>query len=310
MAKIITNLGLMLVAVLLILACATTSVAPPPAGFVDTAIAETYSVAMSQTMQVQTLYAGTQSVTPTNTRVPSVTPLPTFTPVVFGNAEVRALADVACREGPGSVYKQVFILRKGQFADLVGRSADGHYLVIRNPNKTNQLCWVDASMVEINGFAGFAHVLTAPPTPKSTRTPTKVPRTRTPTPINNNTPAQAVRFHVLFDSMDTCPATSSWWANFELVNAGSVAFESITLILKDNTTGASPLVLDSEEFIRRIGCGSPDTANALPVSGSYIVSAPVLNYDPTGHDMEASIVLCSEPAHAGLCATKSIHFTP
>ena len=52
MAKTSKNLGLMLATLILILACATPAT-PPPAGFVETAIAGTYSVAASQTAQVQ-----------------------------------------------------------------------------------------------------------------------------------------------------------------------------------------------------------------------------------------------------------------
>lgn len=374
MAKTITTFGPMAAALLLMLACVT-SVTPPAPGFVDTAIAATQSVAASQTAQVQALQG---SVTPTASRVASATPFPTFTVVVLGGGtQVRALVDAPCRKGPGVLYDVVFTLRKGSLADLVGRSADGLYLTIRNPNRADELCWLESAAVQVYGAAVLMPVFTAPPTSTPSRTPTRTitptrtatrtatttfTRTSTPTATPTRTPigiatstntststatatptatstrtptgtptgtgtttststatptstatatnsqGTLARFDLLRSGVDSCPSTSSWWINFEVRNTGDVDLESLSITLTDTTT-ATVLTLDSEQFTTRKGCNVLTPADTLSVASSHIVSGPILNYDPAGRGFIARVELCSEPAQAGLCATQTIGFT-
>ena len=328
MAKTTTHLGLMLAALLVILSCATPVVTAPPPGFVETAIAGTHSVAASLTAQVKVAQAGRSSLTPTATLVASATPLATFTLVNLGESEIVALVDTPCRRGPGSIYDRVFLFRKGQTANLVGRSADGAYWIIRNPNRTQQLCWVERGTVRVNRVIGNLPVMTPPPPPTPTRTPTRTARppstfTFTPGPTftasvtPTGTQAPLIQFDWSFSGLDDCPSPtpptppSSWWINVEVGNTGDVNFESVTFTVRDNNT-TLVFSYDSNVFTGSNGCSAPDTFNFLEPGFSYIVSSVALDYDPSNpsHNFDISLTLCTEDDQTGDCITKSMNITP
>ena len=313
MAKTRKNFGLILAVLLLILACAFPPTPPPPppsSGFVETAIAGTHSFIASQTMQVQAVNA---SVTPTGTRLASATPFPTFTVVVFGTPQVQALVDAACRVGPGNIYDLVFTLRKGRYADLIGKSGNGVYWIIRSSDQSSRLCWVESSKVQVLGFSMNIPVMTPLPpptfTPSNTPLPTLTP-TNTFTPTITPTPTPAAKFDIGINGQDSCPATSTWWINFDVANNGAVDFESVSLTLTDLTTGTD-FLFNSEEFTNHSGCGPPDSIDVLPVGIGHVVSTTQLNYDPTGNLFRAVVTFCTEPALAGSCFTNTLNnFSP
>jgi hypothetical protein len=322
MAKTLTNLGLMLAALSLILACATPLVTPQPPGFVETAIAGTYSVAESQTAQVKASQSGSKLLSPTASKSASATPFPTFTLVVLGPSEIRALVDVPCRVGPGSIYPRVFLLRKGQTADLVGRSADDSYLIIRNPNRPEQVCWVERAALQVNRISGNLPVMTPPPPPTPTRTPTRTrrpPSTSTFTPEPTSTTVQiatatatpVVQFDLVYNGLDDCATPPGWWINFELGNTGEVEFKSLSFTLTDNdTVPPTVMTFDSELFTPSDGCNLPIPAETLPIGFSLVVSSEELDYDPTGHHMDASITLCAGDTQSPPCVTRTMSIVP
>lgn len=322
MAKTITNLGLILAALTLILACATPLVTPPPPGFIETAIAGTHAVAESQTAQVKVGQAGSASLSPTVTKPASATPFPTFTLVVLGASEIRALVDAPCRVGPGSAYARVFLLRKGQTADLVGRSADGGYFIIRNPNRPEQVCWVERAALQVNRITGNLPVMTPPPPPTATRTPTRTSRppstsTFTPGPtstdivIPTGTATPVVQFDLVFRGLDHCATPPGWWINFEVGNTGEVEFKSLSYTLTDNdTVPPTILTFDSELFTPSDGCNLPIPEETLPVGFSLVVSSEELDYDPTGHHFDASLTLCVGDTQAPPCVTRTMSIVP
>ena len=175
MAKTITKLGFILAPLLLILACAVPTVTPPPPGFVDTAIAGTYSVASSQTAQAKSQQGSPESVTVTESKIASATALATFTRVVLGASQVKALVDVACPFGPGSLYERMFLLRRGQIADVVGRSADGGYWILRNPDRPDRFCWVESFTVQLLRLTGILPVMTPPLSRAKSKPPVVTP---------------------------------------------------------------------------------------------------------------------------------------
>ncbi len=325
MAKTTTHLGLMLAALLVILSCATPVVTAPPPGFVETAIAGTHSVAASLTAQVKVAQAGRSSLTPTATLVASATPLATFTLVNLGESEIVALVDTPCRRGPGSIYDRVFLFRKGQTANLVGRSADGAYWIIRNPNRTQQLCWVERGTVRVNRVIGNLPVMTPPPPPTPTRTPTRTARppstfTFTPGPIltgtatATGTQAPLVQFDWVYSGLDNCASTPAYWINVEVGNTGDVNFESLSFTITDNDTIPVPttLTLLSEEFASSDGCNPFVTIPFLEPGFSQVVSSQPLNYDPSSpsHNFDLSITLCTEDGQTGDCVTKTMNINP
>src|ERR1041384_1036351 len=139
MAKSVPHLFLIFVLIMVTLACVAPAGVPPiDPNFVNTAIAGT------QTAQPIIPITGPETLTPTLTRVPSATPFPTFTVVVIATPQLSVSVDTSCRTGPGAVYARVSVLRAGEIADVVGRSADGNFWVIRNPDGTGDPCWISA----------------------------------------------------------------------------------------------------------------------------------------------------------------------
>ncbi len=268
---------------------------------VDTAIAGTMAAAWTQTARLAPPLSPTSTLTPT--RPSSPTPYPTFTPVVAG-VRIYVTKNTACRAGPGQVYNIVGSLKVGETAEVVGRSADAQYWIIRLPGHPEKTCWLWGGYANVVGVVGVLSVFTPPPTPKPTRTPTRVPPTDTATPVYSI----PTDFTILYSGKDLCAGTG-WWLDFTLINTGQVTFQSVALILQDATTGGAPFLLASDDFTDKNGC-SQNTLDTLPPGTTSILSSPVLSYDPTGHAVHATISLCTAPAQSGACIAREIEFMP
>ncbi len=154
--------GFVLVLFLVSQACATPgvpTVPPSNPNAIDTAIAETMALAATQTAQVEALIVK-PTMTPTVTLSP--TPVPTFT-IVATAPQIVVTANTNCREGPGEAYEHVGVLRAGESAQVVGRSADAQYWIIPNPKQPDQLCWLSSKYATVTGVTGLLPVFTAPP---------------------------------------------------------------------------------------------------------------------------------------------------
>jgi hypothetical protein len=324
MLKIIRSFLPILVLVALALACVSPGAAPnAPAldqNAIEIAIEQTSAAAASQTARADPLF-GVESPTPTLTRVPSMTPLPTFTQVVFVTL-VRVTKNTNCRAGPGNVYPAVGVLRVGEVAEAVGRSANALYWIIRNPDRPGETCWLSGQYATVTGAAGALRVLTPPPTPKPTRTNTPKPkptRTRTPKPkpsATSSTPATPPQgtivspssFRATYNNMDNC-AGRGWWADIRLENISQSTYQSISIAARDTVTGDIPTV-DSDDFLNFNGCGAPDVLDALPPGATAIVSSAPFSYDFVGHELEVLITLCTGTGRTGTCVSREISFTP
>ncbi|MCE9647262.1 MAG: hypothetical protein K8S20_14795 [Chloroflexi bacterium] len=76
-----------------------------------------------------------------------------------------------CRSGPGTVWPVVMILNPGQTAEIVGRSADGTWLYVKNISLPGSFCWVSASYVTVSGDINSLAVVPAPPLPPTSAVP-------------------------------------------------------------------------------------------------------------------------------------------
>lgn len=88
--------------------------------------------------------------TPQSTSTPTLIPS-TATPVQLSLLVTDEL--VNCRYGPGTIYALVNELREGQSARVVGRSENSTWWYIRDPGNPNGVCWVSASVTQIEGDA-------------------------------------------------------------------------------------------------------------------------------------------------------------
>ncbi|MGE5249466.1 MAG: hypothetical protein ACM3QS_04560 [Bacteroidota bacterium] len=228
-----------------------------------------------------TLTLTSTPVTPTLTATlaPTLTLPYTTTPLMV---QVTVTVPTNCRTGPGIAYTRVGALLVGEVAQVIARNSAGTYWYIRNPDRPPEYCWLWGQYAIVTGNIGTLPIYTPPPSP---------------------TPTAA--FDASYAGLDNCVG---WWTEVRLKNAGGIVFRSIEMTLKDTDNG---LVISNttDGFVDRSGCQTV-THTALNVDGSFIVSAPALRYDPSGHRIRLSITLCSKLGLNGTCVTKSIAFTP
>ena len=282
---------LLFASVLLIvsLACVLPGTATPDPNFINTAIAQTIAAGVTQAApsNVPTLVESptiTQTSTP---ELPTLTPTETLTPtLVFTSTPLVPLISVSvatnCRVGPGRQYDRVGALLVGEVAEVYGRDPTGAYWYIRNPDSGPEFCWLWGEYATLVGNTGNLPVYTPPPTP-------------TPAPD----------FEAIYVGRDTC--TGGWWVEFELENTGGIQFKSISLTVRDTDTNVV-LSMYADGFTDRDGCSTSVTRDNLNPGDARIVSSPAFAYDPAGHDIRATITVCSGLGQTGICTSKVINF--
>lgn len=284
------------VSVLLIasLACATPSFVAPTQDLnsLGTAIMQTMVVGASQTAQaVIPVNLATQSPVPTATLIPatitetptatlSPTPIFTATPLV---PQISVSVATNCRVGPGKIYDRVGALLVGQVAEVVGRNDAGNYWYIRNPSQPNGFCWLWGEYATVSGNLSVLPVFTPPPTP-------------TPMPA----------FEAEYDGLETCVG---WWVDIELINTGGVSFKSVSLTVRDTVTDVV-VTMYSDTFTNINGCLDSSSKDNLHPGDSPDISSPAFAYNPVGHELRATITLCSAEGLNGMCLTEVLKFTP
>jgi len=273
------------------LACALPGVSTPDANAIGTMVAQTIVVGLTQSAQPIIPITGLESPTATQTFTPepptltptqtlTATPAFTFTPLV---PLISVSVPTNCRIGPGRVYDRVGALLVGEVAEVYGRDPTGEYWYIRNPDSGEEFCWLWGEYATLVGNTLILPVYTPPPTP---------------------TPSAA--FQASFDGIDTCVG---WWVEIELKNTGGITFRSMSLTIRDTVTDVV-LSQTTESFTDINGCTTSNTTDALTPGSTRTVSSPPFAYNPTGHELRATITLCSGSGQTGTCVSDVIRFTP
>jgi hypothetical protein len=172
----------------------------------------------------------------------------------------------------------------GEFTEVIGINPTGNYWYVRNPDITGGFCWLWGEYATIAGNIQTLPIFTPPPTP-------------TPVPA----------FDLSYSGLESC--NGSWWIDVKLQNTGGITFQSISLTVLDTDTKSVVSVIENK-FININGCNGSDSRNSLISGDSAIVSSPAFTYDPTGHKLRATVILCSEDGVNGMCVTKVIEFKP
>jgi hypothetical protein len=188
-----------------------------------------------------------------------------------------------CRVGPGKIYDRVGALLVGEVAEVYGRTSDGTYWYIRNPNSSGGFCWLWGQYATLSGNIGALPIYTPPPTP-------------TPMPA----------FDPSYAGKDSC---AGWWVDIDLENTGGVTFKSLSLTLRDTVTD-TVLSLYTDGFTDKDGCLDSITRDKLNPGATRTISSPAFAYNPTGHKLRATITLCTNLGQNGTCVTEVITFTP
>jgi len=272
------------------LACTsqTVSISTPDTNLVSTTVAQTIVAGLTQTALplipdtgvdlTDTFTPAPPTLTPTATLSP--TPIFTSTPLV---PQIMVSVATNCRVGPGKVYDRVGALLVGEVAEVFGKDATGMYWYIRNPDSGPEYCWLWGQYASFAGNLAALPIYTPPPTP---------------TPI----PA----FDAVYSGLETC---SGWWVDIKLTNTGTLAFESVSIALRDIATD-TVLAMSADKFTNNDGCSNSSSKDALDPGTNRVVSLPAFNYDPTGHALRATITVCSNNGISGTCVSKVITFTP
>ena len=273
------------------LACAApvVTVATPDANLIGTLVAQTVVVGATQTAQAFVPVTGSASPT-VAPELPTLSPTATASPIVLLTSTpsvplISVSVATNCRIGPGRAYDRVGALLVGEVAEVFGMNPTGTYWYIRNPNSSTGFCWLWGEYATLSGNPAALPVYTPPPTP-------------TPPPD----------FTVRFAGLETCTPTT-WWVDFRLENTGGVTFRSISITLRDVSTNVT-LSLSANEFTIVNGCPGSNTRNVLEPGDRLAVSMSPFNYNPTGHDLRATIILCSNTGGTGLCISEAIDFKP
>jgi hypothetical protein len=160
------------------------------------------------------------------------------------------------RTGPGQSYDVVGVLNPGVEVQAVGRSADGNYLLIRDPANPANLWWLDGQFVTTTGDPTGLAIFTPPPTPTKVGGPAlaggcPTPVGGGPTPVNCPTPVGAPT------KVGGCPTP---------VNGGPTPVSCPTLVGPPAKVGGCPTLVN----------GGP-----TPVSCPTFVYGPTKVYVPT-----------------------------
>lgn len=237
---------------------------------------------------------------PTNTPVPTSTTLPTATlaptkvpstptstPIVTPigattSASAHANQNSNCRNGPSKDFAVIFTAKAGTDLKIVSKTPFDNYVVVENPKISGQTCWLWTQYVDINGDLSNLPVATAPAPPK------------------------LVAFSLSFYRIESC---SGFSPAFKVVNNGTVTLQSYTVAVKDrieNITETS----SSDGFDMRNGCTITNSIPFIDPGETGFIYADTFSYDPSVHDMKATITLCSHNGLGGKCASQDIYFTP
>jgi len=136
-----------------------------PTSFVPTA---TSTITPSPTVG----FSPSPTITPSSSLTPTVSTTPTPTNTITPGPIIGTLkTDSRCRTGPGIVYPIAFYLNQGESVNLEGRNFDSSWMFIVKEGTTED-CWVNSSLINIDGEFDRLIVIAPPPTPVINSSPT------------------------------------------------------------------------------------------------------------------------------------------
>jgi type II secretory pathway pseudopilin PulG len=289
---------LVFVLLLVVAACALPGLPLVDPNAQSTSLAQTLAVIIAATQQAVSAASSPTSLPTASATVTFIPGLPTQTPVetdtatpAFTSTSLLPMISVSiptnCRSGPGKIYDQVGALLVGKTVQVYARDPSGMYWYIRNPDSTNEYCWVWGEYATLSGLTSILPIYTPPPTPTATATPLP-------------------SFDSSYSGLVVC---TGWWPEIRIKNTGLVTFKSVGISLKDTVTSTS-VYNSSDGFNDNPDCLTSSSRKTLLPGKSVTVSAPGFTYDPTGHKLNATITLCSDTGQSGSCVSDTISFTP
>jgi hypothetical protein len=224
------------------------------------------------------LPAGTATETPLPVGV-IPTETPTLTPeTIF--AEV--MKDTNCRSGPSGAYDLVTTFQAGAKLEVAARDLGGGFIVVKNPGKPEEECYILANNVRITGDTSILPQYT---------------------PLAS--PTASPSFTATFKKFDDCKGDV--FALFDVVNTGSVPFRSAYIKVTNLRTGESAEQAVSA-FDLKVACTIAKNVAPLNPGGSGWLASNIFKHDPRGNKLRAIIQACTEKNLKGTCVTTTIPF--
>lgn len=112
------------------------------------------------------------------------------------------------RSGPGTNFPVLATVRYGTEAEIIGRSADGFWWVVRMPSAPGGSAWVSANFVAVSNAADVPVIASPPPPVIVVPTPAPTP-TRVPAPTATPGPQMSLRANPTTINQGQC-STLEW----------------------------------------------------------------------------------------------------
>jgi hypothetical protein len=81
------------------------------------------------------------------------------------------------------------------------------------------------------------------------------------------------------------------------------------LTVRDRDTDVE-MTLYTDGFANRDGCLTITTRDVIGPGRTFTVSSASFGYNLVGHNLRATILLCSNTGQSGTCVTRTINFKP
>jgi uncharacterized protein YgiM (DUF1202 family) len=226
----------------------------------------------------EVLLTVTASETATETPLPE--PSATATPEIVMATLGR---ESNCRTGPAGHYDLVATYQAGQKLEVVARDLGAGYVFVRNPENTDEQCYLLANSLTIEGDLAAL--------------PQFTPRA---------SPTAAPYFTLTFRKFDKCEGYD--FLLFDVQNTGSVPFRSYYIRVNDPRAGKFvEQVLNA--FDLRRGCVLAKNIAPLEPGAAGYVYSPQMKWNVRTNKLTAIIQLCTEKALKGICVPQSVEVT-
>ena len=257
------------------------------------AVASTLAAAATDTPEFTFTPGFTNTPKPTNKPKSTNTPKPTNKPKSTNTPKtptVTVSVNTNCRSGPNTNYDLLGIMMVGEKADVVGRSTLADTMIIKLPSNTAITCWLWAQNATVVGDMSGLPVIPIPPTPTPKFTAT----------------AQT-SFNVAYISTQNCLGLYRF--KFQISNTGVTTWESDRVIVTDQNTSITKTVTRDNFPYYSAACTISADQNLEKGEVGFTTSEGFA-IDPAGHNIVATIRVCSLDGLTGTCQEKTITFTP
>ncbi len=229
--------------------------------------------------------SATQAPTPaTSVQTPTPTSTPTPSPTETPAPQMSVSENTNCRSGPGATYLFEGVLKVGEVAEVIGRSADPGYWYVTGRELPQDGCWLTGEFAQVQGEVEQVPVFTAAPSP---------------------TPQ--VGFNVSLKSFERCGST--FYVVFAVKNVGGQRIWSGYVEVQDFATRRTLYkAARRHPFAATVlPVCPPDHGNELWPGETRYVHAPISPVK-SGSTAIGIITLCTADHQGGTCLTEYSYF--